>query len=98
MNGFERVIVECHPRLIRERCLRFRDLLAGKLEVAVGLETVHPQELERLNKRFTVADFQQSAAFLPGQESRLRVFLLLRPPFLTETEGFSGPSARWNGL
>ena len=87
VQGFERVVVECHPALLGDRCLHFRDLVVGRLEVAVGLETVHPDVLERLNKRFTVADFQKSAAFLAAQNIALRVFLLLRPPFLSETEG-----------
>ena len=87
VRGFERVVVECHPAFLGDRCLRFRDLLAGRLEVAVGLETVHPEVLARLNKRFTVADFQRSAAFLAAHDIALRVFLLLRPPFLTEAEG-----------
>ena len=87
VRGFERVVVECHPALIGDRCLRFRDLLAGRLEVAVGLETVHTDVLARLNKRFTVADFQKAADFLARHDIALRVFLLLRPPFLTEAEG-----------
>ena len=87
VGGFERVVVECHPALLGDNCLRFRDLLAGRLEVAVGLETVHPDVLARLNKRFTVADFERAAAFLAAQDIALRVFLLLRPPFLTEREG-----------
>ena len=87
VRGFERVVVECHPSLLGGRCLRFRDLLAGRLEIAVGLETVHPDALARLNKRFTVADFQKAAAFLAAHDIALRVFLLLRPPFLTEAEG-----------
>ena len=84
---FERVIVECHPMLVGDRCLRFRDLLAGRLEVAIGLETVHPEVLARLNKKFTVDDFRHSADFLAQADIALRVFLLLRPPFLTEVEG-----------
>src|SRR5262245_29692712 len=31
VRSFERVIVECHPALVNERVLRFRDLLAGNL-------------------------------------------------------------------
>ncbi len=87
--GFERVIVECHPALIGDRCLRFRDLLApgSKLEVALGLETVHEGVLERLNKRFTLDTFRRAADFLARHDIALRVFLLLRPPFLDETEG-----------
>ncbi len=87
VRGFERVVVECHPSLLGDRCLRFRDGLAGRLEVAVGLETVHPDVLDRLNKRFTGADFQRAAAFLARHDIALRVFLLLRPPFMTEAEG-----------
>ena len=85
--GFERVIVECHPSLVGDRCLHFARRLRGKLEVALGLETAHAPTLERLNKRFTVADFRRSAALLRDNDIDLRVFLLLRPPFMTEAEG-----------
>jgi len=84
VRGFERVIVECHPALVGEAVLRFRDRLAGRLEVALGLETAHPQVLERLNKRLTVEQFEQAAAFLRRHDIALRVFLLVPPPFLTE--------------
>ena len=89
VSGFERVIVECHPKFVGERCLRFRDRLAGRLEVAIGLETVHPEALARLNKRFTVGDFQRAATFLTKNDIDLRVFLLLRPPFLNEADGLT---------
>ena len=87
VRRFERVVVECHPALLGDRCLHFRDLIGGYLEVAVGLETVHTDILARLNKRFTVADFRRAAAFLAANDIALRVFLLLRPPFLSEAEG-----------
>lgn len=87
VQPFERVIVECHPSLIGERVVRFRERLAGRLEVAIGLETVHPEILDRLNKRMTVDDFRRAAAFLRENDIDLRVFLLLRPPFLSEAEG-----------
>ena len=58
VRGFERVIVESHPAFLagayRERCLRFRDLIPGQLEVAIGLETAHPDVLARLNKKMTL--------------------------------------------
>lgn len=87
VSGFDRVIVECHPALIGRRCLQFAQRLPGKLEVALGLETAHEPTLDRLNKRFTVADFRRSAALLQANAIDLRVFLLLRPPFMTEAEG-----------
>ncbi len=86
VQGFERVIVESHPHFIGDRTLRFQELIAGRLEVAIGLETAHPGVLERLNKRFTVPDFQRAAQLLKEHDIALRVFLLVGPPFLTPEE------------
>jgi radical SAM enzyme (TIGR01210 family) len=83
----ERVIVECHPALVGPRVLPFRDLLRGRLEIAMGLETVHPEVLSRLNKRMTLDDFRRAADFLRTEGIDLRVFILVRPPWLTESEG-----------
>jgi radical SAM enzyme (TIGR01210 family) len=82
LKPFERVIVESHPALIRDRCVHFRDLLAARLEVAMGLETVHPVALERLNKRVTLEQFAAAAERLRDQAIDLRVFLLVQPPFV----------------
>jgi radical SAM enzyme (TIGR01210 family) len=88
VSTFQTVIIECHPRLIDRRCLAFRDLLRGPaLEVAMGLETVHPEVLPRLNKRMTLDDFTAAARFLREHEISVRAFILLRPPFFGEEEG-----------
>jgi uncharacterized Fe-S cluster-containing MiaB family protein len=83
---FEHVIVESHPALIGENCLRLWDLLAGRLEVAMGLETVHPTVLERLNKHMTLEQFGGAARTLKSQGIDLRVFILVKAPFLQEDE------------
>jgi archaeosine synthase beta-subunit len=80
------VVVESHPRLVGERTRRFRDLLSGSLEVAMGLETVHPQVLPRLNKRFSLDDFARAAEFLSKNGIGMRAFILVQPPFLRESE------------
>jgi archaeosine synthase beta-subunit len=83
----EHVIVECHPRLVGNRALTFRDLLRHhSLEVAMGLETVHPEVLPRLNKKFDLAHFADAAKFLRDQQIAVRAFVLVKPPFLSETE------------
>jgi radical SAM enzyme (TIGR01210 family) len=87
LDSFESVIVECHPRLIDERCLRFNDLVNGKLEIAIGLETAHPKILARLNKRMDLDDFAKAVRFCNGSGIPTRAFTLLRPPFLSESEG-----------
>ena len=83
---FERVTVECHPRLIGDRCLRFADRLAGRLEVAMGLETVHPEALPRLNKGMTLEDFDRAAEILRSAGIGLRAFVLVAPPFVPPAE------------
>jgi len=87
VSGFETVVVEAHPKLINEQCLEFRDMLSPQLEVAIGLETVHPEVLRKLNKQMDVDDFVQAVKFLNQHQIRSRAFILLRPPFMTEEEG-----------
>jgi hypothetical protein len=95
--GFDRIIVECHPALVGERAVQFQALLreaaaarsrAGlpALEVAMGLETVHLEALERLNKRMTLGQFERAAAFLAEHEMALRAFVLVQPPFQPPAE------------
>lgn len=87
-SQFERVIVECHPALVnRSSVLRFKNALQGQLEIAMGLETAHPEVLEKLNKGITLDGFRQAAASLAKHAIDLRTFILLRPPFLSEEEG-----------
>lgn len=86
VRRFERVIVECHPSLVGERCFAFREMLGKPLEVAMGLETAHPEVLEKLNKRMTVEQFSAAADKLRMHAIDLRVFLLVQPPFLQPEE------------
>jgi archaeosine synthase beta-subunit len=85
-NRFDRLIVENHPALTGDVCLRFRDLLTCGLEVAMGLETAHPEVLRRLNKRMTLDQFSTAASFLRRNGIHLRVFVLVRPPYLQAAE------------
>ena len=86
LGPFERVIVESHPRFIKKNCLEFKDLLEGNLEVAIGLETIHPDVLKKINKRMTLSDFSDSVKLLRKHNISVRAFILLNPPFINETE------------
>ena len=87
VSAFETVVVEAHPRLINKKCLEFRDLIGTELEVAIGLETVHPDVLRKLNKQMDVDDFLQAVNYLNQHQIKSRAFILLRPPFMSEDEG-----------
>lgn len=87
VRGFETVIVENHPKLCTSKCVEFQQMLGTELEVALGLETVHPEVLPRLNKGMTCEDFRRAAEFLGERGIATRAFILLRPPYLSEEEG-----------
>jgi hypothetical protein len=91
LNGMSRVIVESHPSLVGARTSRFLDALerhqpSPVLEVAMGLETGHPDALERLHKRMTVDGFLLAAERLASLSVALRVFILVSPPFVPAAE------------
>jgi radical SAM enzyme (TIGR01210 family) len=84
---FERLIVECHPRLVGRRFRAFRAMLRTELEVALGLETVNPEVLPRLNKQMTLNDFAAAVRAVRAEGGHVRAFILVRPPFLSDADG-----------
>ena len=54
---FTGVTVESHANTVGPLTLEFARLLSGRLEVAIGLETIHPVAGARLNKRLDLARF-----------------------------------------
>jgi archaeosine synthase beta-subunit len=89
ISDFETIIVESHPSFIDEKCLRFRDMIKSDLQIAIGLETVNTEILMKLHKRMTLEDFTASVNFLMEHDILTRAFILLQPPFLSESEGVS---------
>jgi radical SAM enzyme (TIGR01210 family) len=87
VSDFETVIVESHPGMINSKCLNFRKLLKPDLQIAIGLETVNKELLRKLNKQMSTDDFRTSVRFLSEHEILTRAFILLKPPYLSETEG-----------
>ncbi len=88
LRGFEKVIVESHPAFVGDAIWRFRDAISpARLQIAMGLETAHPQALLALNKGFSVEEFGAAAEELRVNGVELRSFLLVRPPFLDRQTG-----------
>lgn len=89
VDGFRRVLVECHPNLVGERCFAFAERLAqrgARLEVAMGLETVHPEALPRLGKGMTLERFDRACGELREAGCGVRVFVLVGAPFVPARE------------
>ena len=86
VRGFDRVIVESHPALVGRRCLELQESLGGRLEVAMGLETIHPDVLRRLNKGMTLEDFDAAAGRLKSAGIAMRAFVLAGLPWVAPRE------------
>lgn len=98
--SFDRVIVESHPALLGRRLVAFKERLrraaerrdgssdarGPALEVAVGVETAHPEALERLDKHVTLDDLRRAGDVLAEVGAALRAFLLINPPFVPHDE------------
>lgn len=85
-GAFSGVTVESHASTVGERALELSRLIPGRLEVAMGLETIHPVAAAHLNKRLDVARFDRAAAFLGDHDIDLRVFVLLGVPQVASEE------------
>jgi hypothetical protein len=60
--------------------------LGGRLEIAMGLETIDPAAVAHLNKRLDLARFDRSARYLADHDIDLRVFVLLGTPYTRREE------------
>jgi archaeosine synthase beta-subunit len=85
-TSFAGVTVESHANTIGPKTVAFARQIPGRLEVAVGLETIHPVAAARLNKRLDLARFDSAARFLTENGVDLRVFALLGAPYVPVEE------------
>jgi radical SAM enzyme (TIGR01210 family) len=83
---FAAVTVESHASTVGAATLELAGALAGRLEVAIGLETVHPRAMAELNKRLDLPRFDAAARFLADGGIDLRAFVLLGAPYVPADE------------
>jgi len=84
--SFAAVTVESHANTIGPKTVAFARQISGRLEVAVGLETIHPLAAAQLNKRLELARFDLATRFLSENGIDLRVFVLLGVPYVPADE------------
>lgn len=85
-HGFSRVIVECHPALVGDRALRFQSMLPAptRLEVAMGLESIHPDVCRQMGKGVDAEKYAKAAHFLKEKDMDHRAFMLVHPPYIRD--------------
>ena len=88
--GVKKLIVESRPEFVTEEVLD--EFEGGKLqlEVGIGLESASDFVREVLiNKGFTFQEFEEAAKLLRRRGFRVKAYLLLKPPFLSEGEAIA---------
>ncbi len=84
--NFEKLIVESRPEFVY-KLEEDLDRMNFELEVGIGLETSNDFIREHMiNKGFKFEDFEKSAKYLKSHGVRVKAYLLLKPPFLSERE------------
>jgi radical SAM enzyme (TIGR01210 family) len=83
---FESVTVESHASTIGVGAAAFARMLSGRLEVAMGLETIHPVAAAKLNKRLPLTRFDRAAESLAADGIDIRAFVLLGAPHIARAE------------
>lgn len=89
LQGYRHLIVETRPEYVRKVVDSLRKY-AGRLQVAIGLESTNPSILKySINKNYDFEDFKDAALLLRGNGISVRTYLLLKPPFMTESEAIA---------
>ena len=85
---FASVTVESHASTIGAATRELARALGDgqSLEVAIGLETIHPHAMQQLNKRLELSRFDGAAQWLADAGIDLRTFVLLGAPYVPAEE------------
>jgi archaeosine synthase beta-subunit len=86
LRGTEAITVESHAATIGKRATDFARAVSGRLEVALGLESIHPVAMAESNKRMDLARFDRAVSLLSEHEIDVRVFVLLGMPYVPPSE------------
>ncbi|MCL1810634.1 MAG: archaeosine biosynthesis radical SAM protein RaSEA [Methanomassiliicoccaceae archaeon] len=82
-SGCERILVESRPEFVKEETVA---ALPKTTTVALGLESSDPDVLSTsINKGFTPEDSRRAGMLIKEAGLTVRTYLLLKPPFLTES-------------
>ena len=85
----EKIVVESRPEYVTDKTLQRCTKLLGdtQLEVGIGLESADDTIREyAINKGFRFQDYVKAADCCHTHDCRVKTYLLIKPPFLTEQE------------
>ena len=89
--SLENVLFESRPEFVtHEKLGELTKIFNGKLQVAIGLESANNKILKfAINKGFEFEDYCKAAKIAHALDIKIKTYLLLKPPFLTERDAIS---------
>ncbi len=82
-----RLLFESRTEFVTDEMISAVTGIHDDLEIAIGLESSNDKVLKyAINKNMTVADYDTAADSIKKAGAKLRSYVLLKPPFLTEAE------------
>ena len=88
-NGI-RLLFESRPEYVTSSRINEIVRVHDDFEVALGLESSNDRILEySINKGFNVNDYDRASGLLAEEGLDIRTYVLLKPPFLTESEAIA---------
>jgi radical SAM enzyme (TIGR01210 family) len=87
-KNVKELTIETRPEFVKDAAAVKEYLEGVNLEVALGLESCRDRILHYcINKGFTFSDFKKAVAILNKINVKVKAYILIKPPFLTEYEG-----------
>ncbi len=89
LEGYNSLIVESRPEYVLKIVEDLKQF-SGRLQVAIGLESTDGNILrDSVNKDYDFEDFKKAAKLLHEIGISVRTYLLLKPPYVTESEAIT---------
>ncbi len=86
-DGVKKLVVESRPEFITDSIVKEIEQAGITIEVGIGLETSNDWiRNDILNKGFSFRDFKDAATRVKEAGGRVKAYLLLKPPLLSEKE------------
>lgn len=90
--GIEKLEVESRPEFVtRENLSDFKDI---DLTIAIGLDVADDYYLRKLNKGFTISDYEDSTQIARSLGFDIKTYVLVNPPFVEDRKNILDKTVR----
>jgi radical SAM enzyme (TIGR01210 family) len=93
IENVSEVIIESRPEFVTKQSVSRLVSILGEskqLEIGIGLESSNDFiRINNINKGFLFSDYEKAVKIAVNEQARIKSYVLLKPPFLTENEAIN---------